>query len=44
MPKDKETKPGAVDDDATKRIKDRKKKREDIMREIFFDNKSGGRE
>lgn len=37
----KDTKPGAVDDDATKRIKKRKKSQKDMLQKIFDDNKTG---
>jgi hypothetical protein len=37
----KKTKPGAMDDDAKKRAKDRKKKMEAQMNELFGDNNSG---
>lgn len=42
MPNDKkDTQPGAVDDDAVKRMKAAKKKREKTMQDIFDDNESG---
>jgi hypothetical protein len=39
MPKD--TQPGAVDDDALKRAKENKKKRQKQLDQIFNDNSSG---
>jgi hypothetical protein len=36
----KETQPGAVDDNATKRVIHRKKRQSDIMRELFDDNET----
>jgi len=36
-----ETKAGAIDDDAKKRLKERKKKTQDALDAIFKDNTSG---
>lgn len=36
-----DTDPGAMDDSATKRAKDRKKKQEEELKKIFSDNKTG---
>lgn len=41
MPNEKETQPGAIDDDAVKRVKDRKKKQKDMLQQIFDDNTTG---
>ena len=35
------TQPGAMDDDAVKRAKDKKKKQEAELKKIFSDNKTG---
>ena len=37
----KKTEPGAIDDDAKKRVKDRKKSMEKTMKELFSDNETG---
>lgn len=36
-----DTRPGALDDDAVKRAKANKKKKEDQLSKIFSDNKTG---
>ena len=39
--KGRRTRPGAVDDDAMKRVKSRNKKMKSTMRQIFDDNDTG---
>jgi hypothetical protein len=39
--KEKDTKPGAMDDDSMHRAKKNKKKKHDMMKAIFDDNETG---
>ena len=39
--KEKETQPGAMDDDAMKRVKDRQDKIDEQMKKLFSDNETG---
>lgn len=40
MSEDEKTEPGSVDDDASDRAKGNKKKKEDMLKKLFSDNKS----